>query len=133
MKTALIVCFSALVSGSIAQSVTNPSDQSVPGDKSEWIQKNPEAYKAMGGQINESEPARASIAAEGAGRLISIPDFPQFVDTGNPEEDALAFEKAKADWYAKMFSVNEANGVYFQSGDAKESWIQENPTLYFMK
>ncbi len=85
--------------------------------KQDWIQANPSAYKAMGGQTQVStEAVQQSQMTEKQklqwiaknpseykklnGNAATVdystyPDYPKYVDTGNPEKDMLKYGNSK--------------------------------------
>lgn len=88
--------------------------------KAEWVKANPDAYRQLGGQTNSQTLAPKSeqmTEAEKAAWVKAHPaeyaklvgsvqnasksqQFPNYVDTGNPNADAYAYAQAKAAWVA---------------------------------
>jgi hypothetical protein len=138
-KMILLLLGLGLNCGLNAQSKTNGGDdKKVPEFKNEkqkqdWIKENPEKYKAMGGNLSEEQEKQIKEKEALKKANSEMPEFPKYVDTGNPQLDKQNYEKSKADWYAKKIAIDEKNGVYNQSSEEKENWIKQHPELYNRK
>ena len=67
-------------------------------EKQDWIEQNPSEYERLTKAENAVAPIATEAVSQGQIENIDLPGFPVYINTGNPEEDAATYQKAKELW-----------------------------------